>query len=141
MSSFNAGERLMQLADHIGNLPHVRKRMKDSYEHGFNMSEYALTQEGWLPDDPNSAHVCKTVCCIAGEAVRLFAPKEFHYDCNWEKTARAALCIDFNDAVVLFGGGFAPNKPMYAITPSQAADGIRKMAKKYMNRIAYDVYK
>jgi len=79
----------MQLADHIGNLPHVRKRMKDSYEHGFNMSEYALTQEGWLPDDPNSAHVCKTVCCIAGEAVRLFAPKEFHYDCNWEKNCES----------------------------------------------------
>jgi hypothetical protein len=130
----------MKLADHIGDLPHVQQRMTDPYKRGFNMSEYALTQDGWLPVDPNEAHVCKTICCIAGEAVRLFAPKEFHYDCNWVETARAALCIDFNDAQELFGGDFAPNDSMYAITPNQAADGIRKVAKKYMNRIAYDVY-
>jgi len=141
MSSFNVAERLMQLADHIGDLPHVENRATDSYEHGFSMVDYARTQEGWLPVDPNGAHVCKTVCCIAGEAVRIFAPKEFHYGCDWSKTARAALCIDFDDAEELFVGGFAPNDEIYAITPSQAADGIRELAKKYMNRISYDVYK
>lgn len=119
-------QKLLELADHIEKMPHFPYRYQDpdhddamekfldgDDQHYFNMLTYIETNS-----------VCGTVCCVAGETVRLWGHPQ------WAGTivrqAADILDLDMDRAMSLF---HPPERLEWgSLTPAQAAHVIRQLA-------------
>ena len=127
--------KLNTLADHIEKMERARGHFSivEKGVHKFNMVTF-MTVAGVkdFPENLKDLESCGTVCCIAGEALRIFNPGALLVGIGEiSKNAAAELGLTRDDADYLFLGGFSESVNLSTITPLEAAAAIREVAKKY----------
>ena len=127
-------QRLLELADKIESLPHEITSNKET----FSMRTF------WKNEDQSGKISCKTVSCIAGWAVALFAPeiKTHQPGFYFESVAAPLLGLDADTAMILFYAtdNATHHKYLPHITPQEAARACRNVAEgAYTFRSIWDV--
>lgn len=122
-------DKLRYLADHIENMQHSKTLNPQRGFYRFNMAPYAKV------NTKDNGEICGTVCCIAGEAVRLFKPSLFEKFAaqnriNYDAEAAKILDIEDEEADIIFYGDFS-EKFNEKITPKEAAAALRELAEDY----------
>lgn len=117
-------ERLLELADHIEKMPMWRGPLRDLWNshtetHYFSIDHYAEKSQS-----------CGTVCCIAGETVRLWGPqfpleRASSLDPGYCETAGRLLGLDREQEQHLF---LPPLRRQFSFTPKVSASCIRHLA-------------
>lgn len=133
IAELTTAEKLEILAAHVVRMPHQPPHEVKKGLFAFNMAWYAETEEF------RNGHPCGSICCIGGEALRIFNPELFQTcvreDSGFMYGAQELLGITHVEAFELFGGHFARDDDgrvaMEEITPAQAADAILELAGKY----------
>lgn len=123
-------KKLQVLADHIEQMPHQPDFLGATKgKHEFNMFRFAALDIG------KGGAICGSVCCVAGEALRVFEPKTlkkcYKSEALFSDEAGRVLGITEQEADVLFCGFFSP-KGLEDIQPKEAADHLRRLAQVYV---------